>query len=385
MCLKRYSMSARGKAKRLKTPVDIPTEIGLPHFIQDDNLDADGSIYGNFKLSLQAVVCHRGKSVDSGHYIAIVRGTSAGAPPAHGNQDSNPERYWMRFDDLATERVTLVDIEDALKRESPYLLFYQILPIDEDAAAANLQNKASSFTSSADGLDAAAIIQNLHSASTANSGSDRTEGSASERPSIEISGPDNVKPDNAEQDPRKRKGMIDSVLDDEPSEESLQAAKELNGVIESVLHEDGEPSNERQAHTETHPSPKMLAQDEREGRSSFAFPRLGSRHSKSHPASRAGSQASENRLSASLSRFTGRISRDKSVNGTSPPEGNGFTDESTETVAEKFSGDSDKTGNETAKDANTKEVKGKGKEKEKPKSKTREKAGKKPERECLVM
>ena len=160
-------MLPSGKAVRLDTFVDIPTEIGLPHFIQDDSMDAEGPIYGNFKLSLQAIVCHRGTSVDSGHYIAIVRGTSAGAAPAssHGAEQntSNTPRYWMRFDDLAKERVTLVDIEQALKYESPYLLFYQILPVDEDAEVANFPSKVSSEELSEEIHDIdPAVIQNLN-------------------------------------------------------------------------------------------------------------------------------------------------------------------------------------------------------------------------------
>lgn len=131
MCLKRYSFSECGKAIRLSTRIDVPTEIGLPHFISDDSMDEDGPIYGNFKLSLQSAVCHRGKSVDSGHYISLVKGTNAFAEAANilksnSTQDSN---HWMRFDDLASERITLVDINQALKDETPYLLFYQIVPV----------------------------------------------------------------------------------------------------------------------------------------------------------------------------------------------------------------------------------------------------------------
>lgn len=136
MCLKRYSLTDGGKAVRLNTRIDIPTEIGLPHFISDDSMDEDGPIYGNFKLSLQSVVCHRGHSVDSGHYISLVKGTSASLEV---ERDSNPDSaqdpdHWMRFDDLASERITLVDINQALKDETPYLLFYQIVPIDNDSA-----------------------------------------------------------------------------------------------------------------------------------------------------------------------------------------------------------------------------------------------------------
>jgi Ubiquitin carboxyl-terminal hydrolase len=138
MCLKRYSFTESGKAIRLSTRIDIPTEIGLPHFISDDSMDEDGPIYGNFKLSLQSMVCHRGTSVDSGHYISLVKGTNTSSEvenslsPDHVQDTS----HWMRFDDLATERITLVDINQALKDETPYLLFYQIVPIDNDPAQA---------------------------------------------------------------------------------------------------------------------------------------------------------------------------------------------------------------------------------------------------------
>ncbi|OJD15516.1 hypothetical protein AJ78_04247 [Emergomyces pasteurianus Ep9510] len=129
ICLKRYSVLPNGNAVRLNTFVDIPIEIGLPHFIQDDEMENEGPLYGNFKLSLQGVICHRGNSVESGHYIALARGTALNGP------DSSSEycRHWMRFDDLTQERITLFDIEKALVEESPYLLFYQILPIGDDS------------------------------------------------------------------------------------------------------------------------------------------------------------------------------------------------------------------------------------------------------------
>ncbi|EXJ79960.1 hypothetical protein A1O3_08246 [Capronia epimyces CBS 606.96] len=130
LCLKRYSMTPNGKAIRLDTQVDVPVEIGVPHFIQDDQMEEAGALYGNFKLSLQSVVCHRGVSVDAGHYIALVRGT-----PPPGSADatgSDTTKTWMRFDDLAPDRITVVNIERALREETPYLLFYQIVPVEGD-------------------------------------------------------------------------------------------------------------------------------------------------------------------------------------------------------------------------------------------------------------
>ena len=127
LCLKRYSFRD-GRPIRLGTYIDIPVEIGLPHFIQDDVTDR-GTSFGNFKLSLQSVVCHRGNSVDSGHYIALVKGTRA-----EGGDSTEDSKQWLRFDDLAPQRITMVDINVALREETAYLLFYQIVPIEEDMA-----------------------------------------------------------------------------------------------------------------------------------------------------------------------------------------------------------------------------------------------------------
>lgn len=142
ICLKRYTMLPNGTPKRLDTYIDIPLEIGLPHFISDDRMDEEGPLFGNFKLVLQSVVCHRGVSVDSGHYIALVRANVPVSSSLSTFADSRPESshsddtvdQWMRFDDLVRKRVTDVDIKQALKEESPYLLFYQVQPIDEDLA-----------------------------------------------------------------------------------------------------------------------------------------------------------------------------------------------------------------------------------------------------------
>lgn len=137
ICLKRYSVLANGHAVRRDTHIDIPIDIRLPHFIQDDAMSENGPAFGNFKLSLQSAVCHRGKSVDSGHYVSLVRSQQPdhasldGSSTGFVSDDSVRER-WMRLDDLAHERVAFVEVEDFLRKESPYLLFYQVQPIDDD-------------------------------------------------------------------------------------------------------------------------------------------------------------------------------------------------------------------------------------------------------------
>jgi hypothetical protein len=128
-------MLPNGAPKRLDTYIDIPLDIGLPHFISDERMKEEGPLLGNFKLVLQSVVCHRGVSVDSGHYIALVRANERERPgTSHSESEENQEK-WLRFDDLSNQRVTEVDIKKALREESPYLLFYQVQPIDEDLAS----------------------------------------------------------------------------------------------------------------------------------------------------------------------------------------------------------------------------------------------------------
>ncbi|KAK6541572.1 hypothetical protein TWF694_007375 [Orbilia ellipsospora] len=107
LCLKRYSWSAAGAPIRNGAEVKIPTEIELPHFVGDDDLEDSG----NFRLLLQSAVCHRGTTTNSGHYISLVR---------------TDDDKWLRFDDLAKDRIVEVDRIKAFAEESPYLLFYQV-------------------------------------------------------------------------------------------------------------------------------------------------------------------------------------------------------------------------------------------------------------------
>lgn len=377
MCLKRYSMLPNGKAVRLNTYVDIPIEIGMPHFIQDDNMDADGPIYGNFKLSLQAVVCHRGVSVDSGHYIALVRGTSANAVPvgvttASSSEQDNPPsyldsaKYWMRFDDLAAERITLVDIEQALKDESPYLLFYQILPIDEDAAEANLRDKPPSYSGSEgdQDLDFDKLSPRLHPSSTNGEQSEDTS-STSEGQGIEITGPE-------------------MPVSRPPLPNGRRQSVTFSGTVESM-----NGTNGLGLQINTTSLSASNSKEEEGGRTSFSFSRRSSRGPKSNSRSRAGSQTGENRISATLSRLTGRLSKEKL-----PSDENGIDGEGEEAGTLKPGSITDgeemeitvssTEGKERVLTGRSKE-RDKDKVKVKQKGKSRERIRKRPERECMVM
>ena len=111
--------------------VDVPLEIGLPHFVHDDTMADSGAALGNFKLVLQSLVCHRGQSLDSGHYVSLVRGVAPDDAKRNRMPGSPAEDSWILFDDLSQERVRHVDVRQTLKDETPYLLFYQVIPIEE--------------------------------------------------------------------------------------------------------------------------------------------------------------------------------------------------------------------------------------------------------------
>ncbi len=161
ICLKRYAYTPEGQAIRQNTAIDIPLQIALPHFIQDDKASDDGPLFGNFNLVLQSAVCHRGTSVHAGHYISLIRGTAKAKEedpnlPRRNSMDSELPAYsedqWIMFDDLAPERVVYVDIEKFMEAEMPYLLFYQVQPICPDEPPVDLSNRPPSYQDSGIGM-----------------------------------------------------------------------------------------------------------------------------------------------------------------------------------------------------------------------------------------
>ncbi|KAK0720649.1 ubiquitin carboxyl-terminal hydrolase-domain-containing protein [Lasiosphaeris hirsuta] len=138
ICLKRYTMTEQGVPIRQNTMIDIPNSLRLPHFMVVDDVKSDqeaGGLSQEYKLELQSVVCHRGDSLHSGHYIAFAR-VAPKLLTDNRRHDNDPppdyeEAQWSKFDDLAIDdRVTYVDdIKQSLREEMPYLLFYQIVPM----------------------------------------------------------------------------------------------------------------------------------------------------------------------------------------------------------------------------------------------------------------
>ncbi|KAK1978771.1 ubiquitin carboxyl-terminal hydrolase [Colletotrichum cereale] len=157
ICLKRYMMTNSGIPQRQNTFIDIPDSLRLPHFMLGDEASLEEDPNGlsmEYKLVLQSVVCHRGDSLYSGHYVSFARVAPKLLTDNRRHELDPPPDYeeaqWVKFDDLDIEnRVTYVDdIKQALKDEMPYLLFYQIVPMVEVASSEETETEPPSYNES---------------------------------------------------------------------------------------------------------------------------------------------------------------------------------------------------------------------------------------------
>jgi hypothetical protein len=246
----------------------------------------------------------------------------------------------MRFDDLAKERITLVDIEQALKDESPYLLFYQILPIEDSydnmgPSSAESEN----FKETESGATPQRLISSPTEINKVTTG-EGDQGVKLSRPSLEITVPDTSKT----VDPTTRRSVAYS---------------------DTTLNED-DISKLRPSTSTTGTTPV-----DEDNRGSFSLSRRGSKARKRGSKTRTESQASESRKNSSTtSRVAERMSREK------------LNTRNTEVNAEDDSAARDE------KDEKPKQLKkrdrSKGKGKQKRKSGTLRRSDK-PDRECAVM
>ncbi|KAF2128658.1 cysteine proteinase [Dothidotthia symphoricarpi CBS 119687] len=280
ICLKRYTMLPNGAPKRLDTYIDIPLEIGLPHFISDDRMREEGPLFGNFKLVLQSVVCHRGVSVDSGHYVSLVRGDCHERPGTSDSEDSSDQAPWLRFDDLSNPRVMEVDVKKALREESPYLLFYQVQPIDEVLATRGDPPSYAETQSRLPSLDPSR--ETLVSTATTDF---ETGGEWGQTTSA---------------DPQPESIHLDETIGRSSMSSNRRSSvvfDDIEGTLQSASRGRTEPPTPEEQKT------GFLSASRRNSRTWMP----GMPGSKS----RANSQTGENRLSFSISRLTGRASKDK--------------------------------------------------------------------------
>ncbi|KAL2760784.1 hypothetical protein ACRALDRAFT_1053618 [Sodiomyces alcalophilus JCM 7366] len=157
ICLKRYRFTENHVPQRLDTFIDIPDSLRLPHFMLADerHLQEDPNGFSTeYKLVLQSVICHRGESVHSGHYVSFAR-VAPRLLTNNRRHDVDPppdyeEAQWVKFDDLELDnRVSYVDdFKQALRAEMPYLLFYQIVPMVEVATTDETGKEPPSYADS---------------------------------------------------------------------------------------------------------------------------------------------------------------------------------------------------------------------------------------------
>lgn len=343
ICLKRYSVLPNGRAVRRNTHIDIPLEIGLPHFIQDDAMSENGPVFGNFKLSLQSIVCHRGVSVDSGHYISLVRSQRPSTRTNTGSTlssdydlDIKEQDKWMRLDDLAKDRVTFVDIEEFLAKESPYLLFYQVTPIEGDPRNIANGEHPPSYTES----------ESRHSEITKDSGVPNGEVIDLGRPSFDGAvSLDELRGRTSSTSERRQSVVF--------TDASIGSASLLTPATDVDLN----------------------------GPGSLLGSRRGSKVRKASSRSRPSSQTGESRLSTSLSRLAGRLTKEK-------PEGPTFNTNGADGPVPKVL---EITAPENTKTIERSTWRGEKREKKESRHGNHQLAGKgkikaeKPDRECSVM
>jgi hypothetical protein len=320
----------------------------------------EGPLFGNFKLVLQSVVCHRGVSVDSGHYVSLVRANNHERPGTSHSEEEAISETWLRFDDLSNPRVAEVDIKQALRDESPYLLFYQVQPIDEELA---MRGEPPAYDETPSGLTSIdpseeTLVHNISTDSDVGEESGKAAGT-DERP--------------------------ESMHSNEPASRNSVSSHRRSSVAFGDL-EVGSHSASRGPDTLDEQKTGFLSVSRR---GSLAWLQGGNR-------SRPSSPSGENRLSLTLSRLTGRGSKDKLVISTEMPA----TEDPVIVVDDAQGADKDAhshspTKEEKEKDTGQsasktkKEKKGKARSKSKDpgesleKSKHKEK--KRPDRECAVM
>ncbi|KFG78763.1 ubiquitin hydrolase family protein [Metarhizium anisopliae] len=378
ICLKRYAMTEFGQAQRHNTFIDIPDSLRLPHFMLAGGPNLEEDLYGlstEYKLVLQSVVCHRGDSLHSGHYISFAR-VAPKLLTGNRRHDFDPppdyeEAQWVKFDDLeAKSRITYVDdIKQALKVEMPYLLFYQIVPMVDmpRASTDGTETNPPSYNESKTSMELNCDLSS--SAFGRLTGHHRDDlqaidlGPRSKPPSIRLS---------ADMDHPAR-GTFD------PSWVTSHT-----GSTPNASRRESMANTESPAVTPGGASPVMAPSDEP---TASRLSRAASRFALGRQ-SRPESQSGEGRLSFSMTRLGGLMKSSKEPL-IEPPPSNGLqtsASNSTAPISETSAKgpDSPVDGEKHGATPQTQKHKHRGKTKDKDKAE-KQKAGEQPERECSVM
>lgn len=128
ICLKRYSFSKGDhKGSRSQRRIIIPPIIDLPLFVDNDTSDNENANQ-SFKLILESAVCHRGTSIESGHFVSAVRLSSCLEDETFENSLAS---QWYLYDDMKKTRVVTKSFKELFDTEWPYLLFYRLVATND--------------------------------------------------------------------------------------------------------------------------------------------------------------------------------------------------------------------------------------------------------------
>ena len=252
----KWSQMDGGRAVRRDTAIDIPLTYDMPHFIADDT-ESEDPLHGHFILVLQGFLCHQGTKPDSGHYISATR-----------CQVANEGGYqWLLNDDLASPRISTVeDIQQLLKKQKPYLLFYQVEPI-----SALGEPPAYSESVSTDPY----VVDSL--------------AGHSERPSS-----------SSEMDGRQ---SLDATVGDNVRGRSSATSERRNDLSLSNNSTDNRKENQ---------APITTVEVSLNPQSTANLPQLNARAHENGPSSKPNGRVNDKRSSMSLSRMAGRLTKGKS-------------------------------------------------------------------------
>lgn len=135
ICLKRYRFNSGASAgTRSRKRIIIPPFIDLPQFVADDIDDNTGS----FRLILESAICHRGDTIELGHFISVVR--------KHTNildetEEAANAAHWYLYDDMHKKaRVVEKSFSEIFKTEWPYMLFYRLVTTEDISSASSINS-----------------------------------------------------------------------------------------------------------------------------------------------------------------------------------------------------------------------------------------------------
>lgn len=127
ICLKRYSFAMdKSHGVRSLKRIIIPPVIDLPAFVADC-APTQMAPTQSFKLILESAICHRGKTIESGHFVSVARKNTH---VENETLEESLDATWYLYDDLKASRVVTKKFKDVFESEWPYMLFYRLVAVD---------------------------------------------------------------------------------------------------------------------------------------------------------------------------------------------------------------------------------------------------------------